>query len=135
MTSLVGSADFRYRRRAHFHETDAQGVVHHSVFFKYLEETRSEFLRSRGLPYETIIEKGFEVPVVELKCRFHRPIFHADVFDVLLWVREVNRWSFSFYYEIFKDNLVAKAYSKHCLIYNKELSTIPDEILFILKSS
>lgn len=119
----------------HFYETDAQGVVHHSVYFKYLEEARGEFLRSRGLAYENIRKEGFEVPVVELSCKFHKPLFHADVFEIILRVNKVTRWSFSFDYEIFKEGIVAKAYSKHCLISKGKLSALSEELLSILKSS
>ncbi|MFZ8784978.1 hotdog domain-containing protein, partial [Thermocrinis sp.] len=37
-----------YRRRVQFYETDAQGVMHHSNYFRLFEEARGELLRSLG---------------------------------------------------------------------------------------
>jgi len=39
-----------YRRRVQFYETDAQGVMHHSNYFRLFEEARGELLRSLGFP-------------------------------------------------------------------------------------
>ncbi len=43
------SFDFRTKRRIEFAETDMAGIVHFSNYFRYMEETEHEFLRSLGL--------------------------------------------------------------------------------------
>ena len=77
---------FCHRVRVRFAETDAMGVVHHAAYLPYLEETRVEFLRSVGHPYDAIRASGFELPVSELAVRYLRPLAFDDVVDVHLRV-------------------------------------------------
>lgn len=42
---------FAHQIRVRFSETDAMGIVHHSRYLPYLEETRVEYLRSIGQSY------------------------------------------------------------------------------------
>ena len=43
------NADFRYPRRVHFAETDMAGIVHFSVYFRYMEEAEHALWRAAGL--------------------------------------------------------------------------------------
>src|ERR1700733_9253812 len=45
---------FVHRLRTRFAETDAMGVIHHASYLPYLEETRVEYLRSIGHPYDAV---------------------------------------------------------------------------------
>jgi len=63
-----------YRRRVQFYETDAQGVLHHSNYFRLFEEAQGRsYLRSLGVPYSKLREEGYEVVLLEAECRFKKP--------------------------------------------------------------
>lgn len=52
---------FSYQRKARYHETDQMGVVHHSNYVKWMEESRTEFLESIGAGYAKIEAGGNSV--------------------------------------------------------------------------
>ena len=47
---------FTFERRINYYETDKMGVVHHSNYIRFLEETRCEWLEKIGMPFE-VLEK------------------------------------------------------------------------------
>ena len=125
-----------YRRRVHFYETDAQGVVHHSNYFRYLEEARDIFLRKRGYPYSKLRDEGFEVVLLETRCVFKKPLYFDDLFEIHLTPKEITRFTFSFDYKIFVNNeLKATAYTKHCVVKDNKIVSIPGELLRELQGS
>ncbi len=124
---------FRYSRRVQFYETDAQGVVHHSNYFRYLEEARGEFLRSEGLPYSSMRKRGYEVVLLKAECEYKKALRYDDTFLIELEVGEISRYFFSFSYRILKeDSLVARALTRHCILKEGKLVSIPGEFKDIL---
>ncbi len=65
---------FSYSIQAHPHHTDYSGVVWHGRYVQWLEESRVELLRSRGVDYEKLVSLGCELPVVDLAIRYVRPL-------------------------------------------------------------
>ncbi|RMG99566.1 MAG: acyl-CoA thioesterase [Aquificota bacterium] len=120
---------FVYRRRVQFYETDAQGIVHHSNYFRYLEEARGEFLRSLCLPYSELRKKGYEVVLLSAECQFLKPLLYDQEVEVRLALFEFNRFTFSFYYELWAEDVKrATAKTRHALIKDKKLASIPKEL-------
>ncbi len=127
---------FIYTRRVQFYETDAQGVVHHSNYFKYFEEARGEFLRSKGFPYSELRKKGYEVMLLSAECKYKKPLHYDEIFKIELRLLEVTRFTFSFNYRVFKnETFVADAKTKHCIVKGGKIVSIPQEIWGILNNS
>jgi acyl-CoA thioester hydrolase len=79
-------SEYRLRRRVHFYETDAAGIVHFSAFFRYMEEAEHALWREAGLSiHPSEGEIGF--PRVATSFEFHRPLRFEQEFDV--WIRIV----------------------------------------------
>jgi YbgC/YbaW family acyl-CoA thioester hydrolase len=78
------------RRRVHFYETDAAGIVHFSTFFRYMEEAEHALWRMAGL---SIHPPGSAIgwPRVATSFEFRRPLRFEDEFDVHLQVAEITR--------------------------------------------
>jgi len=118
-----------YRRRVQFYETDAQGFVHHSNHFRIFEEARGEFLRSLGIPYSTIREKGYEVVLLEACCTYKKPILYDDEVVVELRLGNMDRFTFEFFYKVWVgDELKAEGRTKHCMLKGGKLVSIPEFI-------
>ena len=81
--SLV-AADYPYshRIRVRFAETDAMGIVHHSNYLLYLEETRVEYLRHLERPYTDLRADGVDLAVLECHLRYRRPLRFDEQLDV-----------------------------------------------------
>ncbi len=118
-----------YRRRVQFYETDAQGIVHHSNYFRYFEEARGEFLRTLGHPYSKIREKGYEVVLLEACCNFKKPIFYDELIEIELEVLKIDRFTFEFGYRVsVGGESKAEGRTKHCMVRNGKIVSIPEEL-------
>ena len=88
-------SEFRLTRRVQFYETDTAGIVHFSVFFRYMEEAEHALWRTAGLsiapPGATI---GF--PRVATGFEFYRPLRFEDEFEVVLRVTKKSARSLSY---------------------------------------
>lgn len=77
--------EFTYRRRVQFAETDAAGIVHFAVFYRYMEEAEHAMWRDAGLSIEP---QGAPIgwPRVAASFEFHRPLRFEDECDVRIAV-------------------------------------------------
>ncbi len=123
-----------YKRRVQFYETDAQGIVHHSNYFRYFEEARGEFLRRLNLPYNSIREEGYEVVLLEAFCSFKKPLFYDELFEIQLELSNIDRFTFEFLYKVtVNGNIRAEGRTKHCMVKGGKIVSIPDKLKEKLK--
>lgn len=52
---------FSYPFRVYIEDTDAGGIVYHANHLKYMERTRTEWLRSQGIDHYLVGDKGLEL--------------------------------------------------------------------------
>ncbi|NPB04892.1 MAG: acyl-CoA thioesterase, partial [Aquificae bacterium] len=123
------------KRRIQFYETDAQGFMHHSNYFRLFEETRGEFLRSLGLPYSEFRRRGFEVVLIDAYAKYLRPVFYDDLVEVSLNLEDLSRLKFAFGYTVsVNGELKAKGKTTHCVIKNGKPVKLPKELYEKLSS-
>jgi YbgC/YbaW family acyl-CoA thioester hydrolase len=76
-------------RRVQFHETDLAGLVHFSVFFRYMEEAEHALWRAAGLSiHPPGTEFGF--PRRAASFEFHRALRFEEEFEVLIRVAAMD---------------------------------------------
>ncbi len=92
--------DFTHDIRVRFVETDAMGIVHHSNYLHYFEETRVAYLREIGHPFTEWREAGLESPVLESFVQYRKPLEFDDLMTVHLHLAEVTRATFQMAYLI-----------------------------------
>ena len=68
--------------RVRYAETDQSGVVHHSVYPVWFEMGRVELLRSSGLTYKELEQKGFFFVIVDLYIRYRQPARFDDELEL-----------------------------------------------------
>ena len=96
--------EFVHRIRVRFVETDAMGIVHHSNYLAYFEETRVEYLRAIGHPFTEWREAGLESPVLESFVQYRKPLEFDDRIDVHLRLAGVTRATFQMAYLVTVDD-------------------------------
>ena len=106
-TTNPGDYEFSHRIRVRFAETDAMGIVHHSRYLPYLEETRVEYLRHLDRPYDALRAGGLEFAVLEAFVRYRRPLRFDDVVDVHLSMGSVTRTTFQIGYLLMSGDATA----------------------------
>jgi acyl-CoA thioester hydrolase len=96
--------DFAHRIRVRFVETDAMGIVHHSNYLAYFEETRVAYLRAIGHPFTEWRDAGLESPVLESFVQYRQPLEFDDEMTVHLRLADVTRATFQMAYLITVDD-------------------------------
>ncbi|NJM99024.1 MAG: acyl-CoA thioesterase [Phormidesmis sp. RL_2_1] len=69
---------FEYPIRVQPHHTDYSGVVWHGSYITWLESARVECLRAAGIPFEHLVNSGYDLPVVRLDLRYRQPLMLGD---------------------------------------------------------
>lgn len=68
------AADFSWRARVYWEDTDGGGVVYYANYLRFMERARTEWLRSLGHSQQEIAEKfGFVFAVAEAHVNYRRP--------------------------------------------------------------
>ena len=86
--------------RARYSDTDAQGIVHHSNYFRWLEEARIGWLEAMGQPYGDLTIRGIYLPLTRCSCSFHTPVHAGEPVHVHLKLEDVTRARVGLTYEI-----------------------------------
>jgi acyl-CoA thioester hydrolase len=90
--------EFRHDIRVRFVETDAMGIVHHSNYLAYFEETRVSYLAHIGHPFTGWQADGLESPVLESFVQYRQPCRFDEVLTVHLKLAATTRATFQMSY-------------------------------------
>jgi acyl-CoA thioester hydrolase len=83
MSTGVAASDaarvFEWPIRVYWEDTDAGGVVYHSIYLNYFERCRSEYLRAAGVFQRELREQqGIQFVVVDMNVRWARAAQYDD---------------------------------------------------------
>lgn len=117
---------FVFERKINYYETDKMGVVHHSNYIRYMEESRCAWLESIEMPFEILEENDITIPVLGVKCDYKHHVTFGDTIIIAPFVKEYNGVRMTVGYDV-KDkkteNIVIVAETKHCFT-NRNLRPI-----------
>jgi acyl-CoA thioester hydrolase len=119
--------------RVRYSETDQMGVAHNKSYFEWFEIGRTEFCRSKGIPYREVEAQGFYLVVVEALCKYRKPLRYDQPFIIRVTLREAASKKVVFDYEILtkeERGLVASGYTVHIVTDARgEVSALPAAVL------
>ena len=127
-----------YNHKVQYYETDKMGIVHHSNYIRWMEESRISFLESIGLDYSTLEKRGVISPVIGVNVRYKKPTYFGEEISIEVSIKEYTGVKLIFNYTMSnKDNqVVLTGESEHCFVSDKGHIIIPktafpdlDEIL------
>ena len=73
---------YKYKRKAHYHETDQMGIIHHTNYIKWFEEARIALMKDMGVPYSAMEEQGIISPVLHISCDYGKMVrFDQEVVE------------------------------------------------------
>jgi len=114
-------------------------IVHHTEYFVWFEVARTELLRSLGLPYTEIQERGFGIPLVEAFANYKAPAKYDDEVEVKIKVGRIGRSSIRLEYEVAKlpgRELLCVGHTIHVLVGGDgKPQKIPDDLRELLSPS
>jgi acyl-CoA thioester hydrolase len=105
---MATAPGFRYARQVQFAETDMAGIVHFSVFFRYMEEAEHALWRAAGL---TIARPGETTgwPRVASTFDFKAPLRFQDEFVVIVRLGLATRRTLLYEFTLLCDDKVIGA--------------------------
>ncbi len=59
-------------------ETDMMGIVHHSRYYPWFEQARTEFIKQTGMKYSDLEKMGILLPVTETGARYLKGLTYED---------------------------------------------------------
>ena len=94
-------APFVHRVRVGYVDTDQGGVVHHSVYLRWLEQARVEYLREYGIAYRDLeYDEEFALPVAEAKLKYRLPAKFDEELDIETRIGRLSRATIRFDYVV-----------------------------------
>jgi YbgC/YbaW family acyl-CoA thioester hydrolase len=94
---------FQVTRRVEFSDTDMEGIMHYSNFFRFMESAEHAFFRSLG--YSVVLSRcGLEVclPRVHAECDYLAPLRFEDEVQIHLLVEKKGSRSLTYLFRFYR---------------------------------
>lgn len=101
--------------RVRYADIDKMGIVYNGNYLRFFEIGRTELIRSLGMSYLEMENKGFILPLVSVHVEFHKPAFYDDLLTIETRL-DSTRISAKIQFDYFiyrEDELLASGYTIH----------------------
>lgn len=92
--------------KARYVETDKMGFIHHQNYMAYFEQARIEMLGKIGIPYRTLEDDGYFLPVLEVNVRYHQSNTFDDELIVHCFIEKMPKVKIQIRYEIYRREIL-----------------------------
>ena len=120
-----------------FAETDQMGIVHHTNYIIWFEESRSAYMRARGTSYTAFAADGLELAVSKVQARYLAPARYDRLVTVCCWVEQMQSRKMRFSYRIYdtaSGQTLVTGFTDHiCITPEGRVARIPDKWRHMLK--
>lgn len=100
-----------------FNETDQMGIVYHGNYFSWFDIGRMDFFEELGVDYEEFLKRDLLLPVIDVKCKYIKPLLYGHDFKVITSVEKVKGVRIYFKYKVMVgDEVMAKGRSTHAFV-------------------
>ena len=117
--------------RVPYADTDQMQVVYYANYLEYFERSRTEMLRSVGLPYSEMEKLGFFLPVSEAHCKYFSSAHYDELLTFRSYVLEDSRVRVKLGTEVRRDGeVLARGYvTLGCVNKDFKISRLPQELM------
>lgn len=113
---------YQTKLRIRYSETDQMGYCYYGNYAQFFEIGRVETLRSLGVSYKELEDKGIMLPVLNYEVKFIKPALYDDLITIKTIITKIPGARIDFDYEIYNEN-------------NVLLTTGHTTLVFILKQT
>lgn len=129
---------FCHKTQVSFYETDMLGVVHHSNYLRYFEDTRIQWIQERSLTPYHAPQADLTLAVIESSCQYRRPAFYGDELYITMQVRLQKRLKILIRYVMtsnrYGDQIIATGMTLHVAIDNQlKICRLPEPFRQVLE--
>ncbi|ENV53626.1 MULTISPECIES: tol-pal system-associated acyl-CoA thioesterase [Acinetobacter] len=120
---------FEFQIRVYIEDTDAGGIVYHANHIRYMERTRTEWLRASGIDHYWH-QRDYNFVVHKIALKYIRPIMMDDMITVTASVVSCKASSFVLQQNIYRGEIMLASGEVELACLNAELRPrrLPDEI-------
>jgi len=112
--------------RVRYAESDRMGIVYNAHYLTWFEIGRTELLRSAGMPYRAVEERGINLPLVETRFRLRAPVRYDDEIEVETWIDHLRSRTIHFAYRILHgSDVVAEGFTTHACVDAEANRAVP----------
>ncbi len=117
--------------RVPYADTDQMQVVYYANYLEYFERSRTEMLRSVGLPYSEMEKQGFYLPVRQVNVTYHSSARYDELLTFRSWVSEAKGARLIIESEVRRDDelLVAGTVTLCCVNKEHKVTRLPAVLL------
>jgi tol-pal system-associated acyl-CoA thioesterase len=76
--------------RVYYEDTDCGNVVYYANYLRYMERSRTEYLRERGVNLADYHKQGYVFAVTDVTAKYRRPARYNDLIEVETKITEVT---------------------------------------------
>jgi acyl-CoA thioester hydrolase len=108
-----------YKHKVQYYETDQMGIVHHSNYIRWFEESRVYLMEQLGFSYGKTEKLGFMIPVLGVSCEYKTPSKFEDIVEIIPIIEKVTPVKLIINYEVRNSDskvLIATGQTKHCFV-------------------
>lgn len=117
--------------RIYYEDTDCGNVVYYANYLKYMERSRTEFLRERGVTLAELHKQGYGFVVVEAHVKYRASAHYNDLIDIESRITEFTSVTVTFESTITNENgqlLATGEIRLACVKADGKVCKVPDEI-------
>lgn len=108
-----------YEHKAHYYETDQMGIIHHSNYIRWFEESRTDLLDSLGFGYDQMEDSGIIIPVLAIQCDYKSMVYYNQTVYIIPVVDFFNGIKLTISYQVIdkvSGEIRATGLSKLCFL-------------------
>lgn len=112
-----------YRRKVQYYETDQMGIVHHSNYIRWFEETRVDYMEQMGYGYKQAAEQGIDFAVLSVTCDYKSMVRFGDTVKIYMSISSLTGSRMTVEYKVIdadSGQLCATGESGHFYFHNKK---------------
>ena len=92
-----------------YSDSDQMGVVYHGNYFSFFEQGRTDMLKSYGINYYDIEQKGYVFPVRDVDCTYFQSIKLGETIYCETIIKNISKVRIDFEHTIVNDKNEIKA--------------------------
>ena len=120
---------FEFQIRIYIEDTDAGGIVYHANHIRFMERTRTEWLRASGIDHYWH-QQDYNFVVHKINVKYSRPICMDDLITVTARILSVKASSFVLQQNIYRGQILLASGEVELACISKDMKPrrLPDEI-------
>lgn len=123
--------------RVRYGETDQMGYCYYGNYAMYFEVSRVEALRTLGMSYRELEEKGIMLPVSHFEVNYKAPALYDDLLEIETTIVELRGPRLKFDYRIRKDDVLLATASTTLVFVSKNTMkpiAAPEDFVTLLEA-